>query len=590
MSRYCGKSNSTPILSAASVWRRQALESDGSVFLPASIWTLDNVQLLDKYFVQNLDMGEGNYITKLREQLEPTPPAVKQLAAEMNWVMLLCPSNISALKKREVVNEIWRWSEAAPPQSPLLEDSVLGGIGSAGTAFNTHRWRELVFFVNAMLLWKALPPAQRLHLLTDPWEFGQWLQAVPDSAARQFRHMLLFMLFPDEFERLFAQGERHSVVNAFSHLSLKEAKAMTPLDVDRKLRQIRHQLEQEYGREDLDYYVPPLSQRWERARAPKAEPGSAEQTLGNPLLSQDSGNYHAPTEREFTLDQAVEGLFIQPSQFSRLVERLRDKKNMILQGPPGVGKTFFARRLAYALMGKADPDRVHMVQFHPAYSYEDFVQGYRPSGQGFALRDGPFYRFCTLAASRPNEEFVFIIDEINRSNLGKVFGELLMLIEADKRGAEWAISLAYSEEQQGKFFVPPNVYLLGMMNTADRSLAVVDYALRRRFAFIDVEPGFGTPQFAGFLKSTLNATDELVGTITRQMTALNKEIMEDEGNLGSGFCIGHSYFCSGVGEVGAATPEWYAEVIRSEILPLLREYWFDDLGKVKKWERLLLDE
>ena len=191
----------------------------------------------------------------------------------------------------------------------------------------------------------------------------------------------------------------------------------------------------------------------------------------------------------YRVGDALTDLFIEPIVFTEILDTLKAKKNVMLQGPPGVGKTFFSKRLAYALMGEKAEARIGMVQFHPSYTYEDFVQGYRPIAGGFALRNGIFFTFCRRAAADPEHPFVFIVDEINRANLSKVFGELMMLIEADKRGPEWAIPLTYAGEDDAPFFVPDNLYMIGLMNTADRSLAMVDYALRRRFAFVDLAAG-----------------------------------------------------------------------------------------------------
>lgn len=297
----------------------------------------------------------------------------------------------------------------------------------------------------------------------------------------------------------------------------------------------------------------------------------------------------------YTVEDALEDLFVDDETFRGWLDVLRAKKNVILQGPPGVGKTFVAKRLAYALLGERDPERVEMVQFHQAYTYEDFVQGYRPRGDGgFALRKGPFYRFCERAARHPGDDFVFVIDEVNRGNLGKIFGELMILIEPDKRGPEWAIPLTYGSSEaaldddtpEPRFYVPANVHLLGMMNTADRSLALVDYALRRRFAFVTLEPRFGVPRFRAYLQGR-GASGALVDLIIKRMEALNNDIRGDRTNLGAGFCIGHSYFCA-PGEDGPLDEAWYRRVIALEVAPLIREYWFDQPAKADDMVAALL--
>jgi 5-methylcytosine-specific restriction protein B len=301
-------------------------------------------------------------------------------------------------------------------------------------------------------------------------------------------------------------------------------------------------------------------------------------------LDEVIGTYHKqfidkPTDIDppqllpYTADDALKDLFIEEQKFVEILQLLKEKKNLILQGAPGVGKTFACKRLAFALMGEKADERVGMVQFHQSYSYEDFIQGYRPSAKGFRLKDGIFYEFCGQARDDPANDYVFIIDELNRGNLSKVYGELMLLIETDKRGPEWAIPLAYAEEESPKFYIPENLYLIGLMNTADRSLAMVDYALRRRFAFATLAPGFETDQFFDYLQDK-DADPEMINEIVKRMVILNKKIADDTINLGPGFRIGHSFFCS-ITDGLSLDWDWYERIIKSEIAPLLREYYFD---------------
>ena len=210
MSRYCGEKNVAPILEAAATWRDRCLLSDGSMFTDKNLWSLEGLLALDRHFVQNPEEGEGNFLDKLLHQVSPTDGAVKQLTAEMMWVILLSPSNILPPRKRETVSTIWNWSNEPLPQGAQrwLTDEVLAGVGSGGPGFNNHRWRELVFLINAVMAFKRLRQMSRSDLVADPWKFGEWLQSIAGAAVRQLRHMLLFLLFPDTFERSFARGDR----------------------------------------------------------------------------------------------------------------------------------------------------------------------------------------------------------------------------------------------------------------------------------------------------------------------------------------------------------------------------------------------
>lgn len=274
----------------------------------------------------------------------------------------------------------------------------------------------------------------------------------------------------------------------------------------------------------------------------------------------------------YTKEDFLSEVFMPEEEYEKLSGILRIKKNIILQGAPGVGKTFAAKRIAFSMMGVKDVERVMMVQFHQSYSYEDFIMGFRPSTDGFELKRGAFYNFCKKAEIDGDNDYFFIIDEINRGNLSKIFGELFMLIENDKRGV--SLQLLYSDE---KFSVPKNIYIIGMMNTADRSLAMLDYALRRRFAFFEIKPGFTTDGFREYRMSLENEKfDKLIACVE----SLNNVISNDE-SLGDGFCIGHSYFCNLLPDT--IDDQVLSGIVEYELIPLLKEYWFDEPTKVKDW-------
>ena len=307
-------------------------------------------------------------------------------------------------------------------------------------------------------------------------------------------------------------------------------------------------------------------------------------------LGQSSPKHHTTESRPpepYTIQDILDdGCFLDKGEVQSLIGRLQQKKNLILQGPPGTGKTWIAKRLAYALMGNKDDSKVVSVQFHPNLSYEDFVRGWRPNSDGtLELVDGFFMKLINEALQDPNSKFVAIIEEINRGHPSQIFGELLTLLESDKRSPDHAIQLCYPNPNgvSNGVYIPDNVYVVGTMNTADRSLALIDFAFRRRFAFASFEPKLGGG-WRDWVTGKCGLDSDLVIDIEQRINTLNSEIV---GELGKDFQIGHS-FVTPVSPVEGSAKEWFRQVVETEIGPLLDEYWFDNLKKAKETKDSLL--
>ena len=572
MATWTGLEHTREVLNAANEWKDSCLLGDGSVFTNENLWTRQNISELKTLYVENLNEGGGNFYERLQIQISGARPEIYQLAAEVNWLLLLFiyKDYFGPEKKRERISEIWINSDKPFPESHRLTDTPLLGLANPGTAYLTLMWREFKFLLIVMENWKSLPRSQQDSLIkNNPWELCHWVTSREGGDRRMFRHVFLYFCYPDNFEKICSKSHKEQIYLCCSHMLQGESdpykKDRSLCCLDEAILEIRKVLEEKYGTDELDFYREPLDDLWSYANKPTPD-------VTPPM--------------RFTHEMALEDLFIDLNAAKRILTVWRSKKNLVLQGPPGVGKTFAARRLAVALIGNEAPDQIGFVQFHQSYSYEDFIQGYRPTTEGFELRNGRFFDFCRQAAENDNETYVFIIDEINRGNMSKIFGELMLLIEADKRGPQWEMPLAYSEASE-KFFVPENVYLLGLMNTADRSLAVVDYALRRRFGFIDLRPQYESSRFQKHLKNN-GISNRLINLIKQQLGDLNREIEGDQ-NLGRGFCIGHSFFC-GTKDESLTEDDWYQLIIETEILPLLEEYWFDSPSRIATWRGNLLSE
>ena len=286
-------------------------------------------------------------------------------------------------------------------------------------------------------------------------------------------------------------------------------------------------------------------------------------------------------------DIIVDGCFLERSRLEGMPERLRMRKNVILQGPPGTGKTWLAKRLAFALVGRRSERQVRPFQFHPNLSYEDFIRGWRPSGEGkLALVDGPFLEAIEDAGKEPSLDFVVVIEEINRGNPAQIFGEMLTLLEADKRTSQEALALSYRQYPGERIHIPPNLYVIGTMNVADRSLALVDLALRRRFAFINLDPIFGD-LWRNWVSERFSVNTAFVADIEQRLTALNESIAMDS-LLGPQFRVGHSVVTpSGQEEIDDMV-SWFRQIVETEIGLLLEEYWFDQPGRAGEEKDKLL--
>ena len=494
---------------AAEAWVNCALRNDGSLFTPGeAIWTRQFLGELHARFLDQPDESGRDFFVKLQEQLSGSASDVYQLMGEVLYVHYL-PLTYNTAHKRQQIEQVLGWS----PSPVQIPDYLAAGLQSklinigAGATLRPFQVGTLIESVEQ---WKGVDPNDRGRMLEDPWKFknflltrqfnSQLLVNNQNTGAIQ-RELLLHIVFPDTFETIGA-NHKNQIANA-PQFARFIAEGTT--DIDRRITQIRQGIESERGG-NFYFYDPDIVGKWKQGSIGIAD---------DPPISEE---IEAPPANP-NLETLAQDLYLPASFLERITTLLEEKNQIVFQGPPGTGKTYVAQALAECLAG--DKKRVTLVQFHPSYAYEDFVQGFRPrkDGNGFELRDGPLLRAAESAAVDKNSKHFLLIDEINRGNLAKVFGELYFLLEY--RGSN--IRLQYSDSE---FSLPDNLYIIGTMNTADRSIALVDMALRRRFYFVEFHPD--KPPVKGLLRRYLKgnglAETEWVANVVDQA---NKQLGED---------------------------------------------------------------
>jgi 5-methylcytosine-specific restriction enzyme B len=680
MALYTYHHDAPKVTEAARRWVQQCLVRDESVFQDGALATPAGFDALDRYFVQRPDAGEGTFYEKLKGQLAEAPPDASKLMAEVLWSLFLFPSNISQDVKRQGILQTWGWSgDELDPAHPLLDDVVLGGIGSAGMGVNTNRWRELNYIIGMAQAIKKLQPSEREAAVGDYDGFMDWIDTVPMQGNRQFRHMLRYYLFPERVERMSANTDRRRVLVGFDVAPLKATRKWSDRQLDDALLELRKKLQAEQGTEDLDFYLEPLRERWmspnenvgNKEDEAEDEPNPAKVREESPAYTNKTPSrnlilYGPPgTGKTWRLKHMFERYTDQPADVDRptweqhlvaqfgwrpaiaaaladmgrpakagdlvlhpliaakILQRKRKRAikstlwsymqdhsvpdsatvNVAVKRPPSIfdknqnsewflvddwreadaeaAELLDAWRNGPAGSGEAFK-RYRVVTFHPSYSYEDFVIGLRPvtlsdesgGGTGFRMVDGVFKQICAEARSNPAKRYALFIDEINRANIAKVFGELITLIEPDKRASYDAAGellggmevqlpgTASDGDDDDRFGVPANLDIIGTMNTADRSIALLDIALRRRFEFEEMPPDYKVVQ------RVVDGVDlaQLLRTINNRL-----EFLADRDRL-----IGHAYFTK------VAGLDDLRRVFATQVIPLLQEYFYDDFSRVEQ--------
>jgi len=535
-------------------FRKVALETFDSLFTPGKrLWTLAQHQNFNRLFVEQPDERPVDFETKFRSQLEDGSAEDYQYAAELLYVQMFFTSRISPEKKIRNVQMVLDWGPS-PVEVPVAAvNGVQQGFAN-DMAANIGRPNQLAWLNAFLIHWTQLPEERRTRLRDDPWAFETVVKSVrgPFGKERPIQEAWLFLMFPDHYENISSHNHKQLIRDAFAQEHLDSPYGT----IDQDLLAIRKSMPEKYG-EGFHFYRSPVVEQWLHK---KQESGSPTPPTG--------GSKPPGDKRSGAPNSIGEELYLDPpSAFNEWLDLLRERQQIIFQGPPGTGKTYIARKLAEALVD--NNGRVDIVQFHPSYAYEDFIEGYRPVGASeFELKPGPLKRLAAEATRSPDKTYVLIIDEINRGNLAKVFGELYYLLEYrdDAR-----IRLQYSDEP---FHLPNNLFIIGTMNTADRSIALLDMAIRRRFAFVNLF--VGEKPLAGILRRYLDERAPDMSFLAEMLEIVNKRLDDPH------TAIGPSHFM--LKDVQDLTELKAERIWRYSVMPALADRYYDSQHELGGFE------